>query len=81
MVMKNRIRGRARAGLALVVDRGTPAKNTFAANDLEGFQPSFADVFVDTGVTDTYVVQGRATIADQGTGTLGAPLSSRIARR
>jgi hypothetical protein len=39
VVRNNRIRGRARAALAEVAERrGVPGNNTFASNDLEGFQ-------------------------------------------
>jgi len=51
VVRNNRIRGRARAALAVVDQRGrTPENNTFASNDLAGFQPSLAGDVGTVGV-------------------------------
>jgi len=56
VVRNNRIRGRARAALALVGRNGTlPRKNTFLSNDLKDFQASLTSVFVDAGVTNTVI--------------------------
>jgi hypothetical protein len=45
VVRNNRIRGRARAALAEVGQKGgVPGNNTFASNDLEGFQASLTAV-------------------------------------
>jgi hypothetical protein len=56
VVLNNRIRGRARAALAVVAQgERIPENNTFVLNDLEGFQSSLADVFVGPGVTNTVV--------------------------
>jgi hypothetical protein len=53
-VRNNRIRGRARTALAVVVqNEQIPRKNTFLSNDLRGFQASLTSVFVDGGVTNT----------------------------
>jgi hypothetical protein len=55
-VRKNRIRGRARAALAVVGRNGViPRKNTFLSNDLNGFHASLTSVFVDAGVTKTVI--------------------------
>ncbi len=71
VVLNNRIRGRGRAALALVVqDTGVPGNNEFVSNDLEGFQPSIAGVFVDTGVTNTRVVGQKSKVQDGGIGTV-----------
>jgi hypothetical protein len=60
-VLNNRIRGRARAALAVVGQKGgTPGNNTFVSNDFEGFQSSHADVFVEAGVTNTVIVERKA---------------------
>jgi hypothetical protein len=57
VVLNNRIRGRARAALAQVAQRGgTPGNNTFVSNDLEGFQATLRDIFVDAGVAHTTVL-------------------------
>jgi hypothetical protein len=57
VVLNNRIRGRARAALAVVSqDAGVPDNSEFVSNDLEGFQPSLAGVLVDAGATNTHVV-------------------------
>jgi hypothetical protein len=71
VVLNNRIRGRARAALAVVTqDRGVPGNNEFVSNDLEGFQPSLAGVLVDTGVTNTRVVGQKSKVQDGGIGTV-----------
>ena len=71
MVLNNRIHGRARAALA-VMGRGTviPANSTFISNDLQDFQPSLVNVFVDAGVTNTVVVGGATSLEDHGIGTV-----------
>jgi Right handed beta helix region len=71
MVMNNRIRGRARAALAVT---GTTGNNTFVSNDLDGFQSSLADVFVDAGVTNTVVVGRQISVEDHGGGTVVVPM-------
>jgi len=49
-VLNNRIRGRARAALAVMdLNGGIPGSNSFVANDLDGFQSSLTDIFVDAG--------------------------------
>jgi hypothetical protein len=56
VVRKNRIRGSARAALAVVVQNGAiPRSNTFLSNDLKGFHASLTSVFVDAGVTNTVI--------------------------
>ena len=71
VVLNNRIRGRARAALAVVTqDTGVPQNNTCGWNDIEGFQPSLADVLVDAGVTNTLVVGRKGTVRDRGVGTV-----------
>ena len=71
VVLNNRIRGRARTALAVVAQpEGVPENSTFVSNDLEGFHPSLADVFVDEGVTKTLVVGRKGTIRDRGVGTV-----------
>ena len=62
VVLNNRIRGRARAALAVIAQlqrtvQGNPGHNTFVLNHLEGFQSSLADVFVGPGVTNTLVIR------------------------
>ena len=75
-VLNNKIRGRAGAALA-VVDRnaGIPGNNSFVANDLDGFQSSLADIFVDMGVTNTAVIGRQALVQDHGTGTVFVPMA------
>ena len=65
---------------------GIPANNTLGLNDLESFQPSVADVFVDTGVTNTLIVEWKGTVVDRGAGTIvtNAPrprAEARVQRR
>src|SRR5262245_46433059 len=53
-VRNNRIRGRARAALAVVVQNGEiPRKNTFFSDDLKWFHASLTTVVVDAGATNT----------------------------
>jgi hypothetical protein len=71
VVLNNRIRGRAGTALAVVAQGlSVPANNTFAGNDIEGFHPSLADVFVDAGVANTLVVGRKGTVRDRGVGTV-----------
>jgi hypothetical protein len=71
VVLNNRIRGRARTALAVVAQPGgVPGNSTFVLNDLDGFHPSLADVFVDEGVTKTLVVGRKGTVRDRGVGTV-----------
>ena len=70
MVLNNRIRGRARAALAVVTqDEGIPANNQFVSNDLDGFEPSLASVFVDSRVTNTLIFGKKWKVQDGGIGT------------
>jgi hypothetical protein len=74
LVTGNRIRGRATAGLSiLLVNGGLPANTSFVGNDLTGFQALQADVFVDTGATNTVVIGRQAKIEDHGSGTVVIP--------
>lgn len=74
-VLNNKLRGRARAALAVNnLNGGIPGNNSFVANDLDGFQSSLADIFVDTGVTNTSVIGRQARIEDHGIGTVVVPL-------
>jgi hypothetical protein len=74
VVLNNRIRGRARAGLSVDVFRGgTPANNAFILNRFDGFEASRADVFVGAGVTNTLIV-GEGSVEDHGTGTTIVPI-------
>jgi hypothetical protein len=69
VIRHNRIRGRARAALAVNVFRGgIPADNALIENDFEDFQASLADVMIGTGVLRTLVIE-TGTIIDLGTGT------------
>jgi hypothetical protein len=70
-VANNRIRGRARAALALdVFDGGVPANNAFDLNRFDHFEASRADVFVDVGVTDTLILGQKGTVEDNGVNTV-----------
>ena len=74
-VLNNRIRGRANAALAVIdLNGGMPGNNTFVGNDLNGFQSSLADIFIDAGVTNTVVIGRQATIEDHGSGTVVVPI-------
>jgi hypothetical protein len=73
--LNNRIRGRARAALAVnAQNAGMPGNNSFVANDLDGFQSSLADIFVDMGVTNTSVIGRQGRVEDHGAGTVVVPM-------
>jgi hypothetical protein len=74
-VLNNRLRGRARAALAVNTQNGgIPGNNSFVSNDLDGFQSSLADIFVDAGVTNTSVIGRQARVEDHGSGTVVVPM-------
>ena len=74
-VLNNRIRGRARAALAVTNQNANiPANNSFVTNDLDGFQSSLADLFIDAGATNTVLIGRKGTVADQGIGTVVVPM-------
>ncbi len=74
LVTNNRIRGRATAGLSVInLNGGTPRNTSFVANDLDGFQSSLADVFIDAGAANTVAIGGQVTVADHGSGTVVIP--------
>ncbi len=74
-VLNNRIRGRARAALAVNVFQGAgpvpgvPANNAFVLNRFDDFEASLADVFVGERVRNTRIV-GPGTVEDHGVGTV-----------
>ncbi|MGI8743124.1 MAG: hypothetical protein ACR2NN_11255 [Bryobacteraceae bacterium] len=73
-VLNNRIRGRARAALAVIDQNGgMPGNSSFISNDLDGFQSSVADIFVDAGATNTFVIGRQASVEDHGSGTVVVP--------
>jgi len=77
VVLNNRVRGRARAALALLSKpAGVPASSTLVLNRSGHFQASLADVFVDDGVMNT-LIAGPGTVEDHGAGTVIMPLSRR----
>jgi hypothetical protein len=74
-VLNNRIRGRANAALTVLDQNGgMPASTSFVSNDLSGFQSSLADIFVDTGAPNTFVIGHQGTVMDQGSGTVIIPM-------
>ena len=70
-VLHNKIRGRARAALAVVTQGGgIPGNSEFVSNDLEGFQATLTGVLVDKGVTNTRLVGEKEKFEDGGIGTV-----------
>ena len=53
---------------------GIPGNISFVANDLDGFQSSLADIFVDAGVTNTSVIGRQGRVEDHGAGTVVVPM-------
>jgi hypothetical protein len=75
LVLNNRIRGRASAALSLIdLNGGMPASNWLLLNDVANFHSSVADVFIDAGVTDTFVLGHQGSLIDHGVGTVVVPL-------
>jgi hypothetical protein len=70
IVANNRIRGRARAALALDPQpSGIPSNNAFIHNRLDNFEASTADIVIGEGVTDTLLLGQKGTVEDHGLGT------------
>ena len=80
VVAGNRIRGRARAAVAVdAFNGGTPNNTSFVLNRLGAFDASGADVIVGLGVTNTLVLGQQGTIDDQGINTVILPFRRRPA--
>ena len=74
-VLNNKIRGRANAAMTVLDQNGgIPGNNSFVANDVSGFQSSLADIFVDAGATNTFVIGRQASVEDRGSGTIVVPM-------
>ena len=74
VVANNRIRGRARAALALdVFNGGIPGNNAFMLNRFDHFAAARADMFVDAGITDTLILGEKGTVEDHGINTIDIP--------
>jgi hypothetical protein len=74
-VLNNRLRGSAGAALAVYdLNSGIPGNNSFVSNDLDSFQSSVADIFVDMGVTNTALIGRQVLVEDHGTGTVAVPM-------
>jgi hypothetical protein len=82
VVANNRIRGRARAALAIDPFRGgIPGNNALVLNHLEDFEASRAGVFVGDGVTDTLLLGQEGTVEDHGVNTVSVPLERKSRSR
>ena len=73
VVFNNQIRGRAYFALSVANQGGAPQGTVFLRNDLQGFSPSQADIFVDAGAIGTIVMAGQRKFEDHGTGTVIVP--------
>ena len=74
-VLNNRLRGRAGVALGVYdLNLGIPGNNSFVSNDLDSFQSSVADFFVDMGVTNTALIGRQVLVEDHGTGTVVVPM-------
>jgi hypothetical protein len=77
-VGNNRIRGRARAAVAVdVFNGGVPANTAFVLNRFDDFDPSVAGVIVGSGVSDTLILGQQGTVNDQGINTVILPFGGR----
>jgi hypothetical protein len=76
VVLNNKIRGHARAGLVVAVNQLTAvaANNHFVLNHFREFDASLAEVFVGEHVMNTLIV-GPGTVEDHGIGTVIVPVS------
>jgi hypothetical protein len=75
VVANNRIRGRARAALAVDPFKGgVPGNNAFIHNRLDDFEASSADIVLGGGVTDTLLLGQGGTVEDHGVNTVIVPL-------
>ena len=70
MVLNNRLRGRANFTLSVAAQNGTPQNTTFIMNDVQGFSPAEAGLFIDSGGTNTVLVGQAGVIEDNGSGTV-----------
>lgn len=76
LVQDNDLEGMARAALLVSTFKGgAPDDNALVLNRFDDFAASAADVYVDTGATNTRIV-GSGTLTDLGTGTIVVPLSN-----
>ena len=70
-VGNNRIRGSARAAVAVdVFNGGVPANTAFVLNRLGGFDSSLPGVIVGDGVSDTLILGQKGTVNDLGINTV-----------
>ncbi len=71
LVIGNRISGTADLGIDLLADfydpSSAPSHNLMLANDLSGFEPATADVYLDTGTTGNHVIGNYDPVVDMGT--------------
>jgi hypothetical protein len=82
VVENNRIRGRARAALAVDPFKGgTPGNNAFVVNDLDDFEASRADVVVGEGVMNTLLLGQEGTVENHGANTVSMPLERKSRSR
>jgi hypothetical protein len=70
VVRHNRVRGRARAALAVYAFRGgVPVGNALIDNGFDDFEAAMADIFVGSQVLRTRIV-GPGRVTDEGEGTI-----------
>jgi hypothetical protein len=71
IVVANRIRGIARAAVALIGEPiGAPNGTTLSGNNLASMASSLADVYIGPGVIGTTVLGGHGTLIDEGNRTV-----------
>lgn len=78
-VGNNRIRGRARAAVAVdVFHGGIPGKTAFVRNRFGDFKASVAGVIVGNGVSGTVIRGQQGTVNNQGINTVILPFGGRL---
>jgi hypothetical protein len=78
LVGNNRIRGRARAAIAVdVFNEGIPGKTALFRNRFGDFEASVAGVIVGNGVSGTVIRGQQGTVNNQGINTVILPFGGR----
>jgi hypothetical protein len=74
LVAHNKIRGSARAALAVdPFNGGEPNNSTLIHNDVTGFSASMKDIVLGAGVTNTLLIDQDGTIQNDGVNTISVP--------
>ena len=82
VVLNNKIRGTARAALGVdSFSGGNPANTALILNRLDDFEASRADVFIDTGATNTLLVGEARTVENHDASSIIVPFHDSRAEK